>query len=100
MSAQSFEWVMKFDPPTPDYEYPYMILRGGNPKNEDDRFDVSGIIPERYARMIEAAPDMLAALQAVMAEWREGYGLRCEQQVRAAIATAEGRSIQTAERTE
>lgn len=32
---------------------------------------------------------LLAALEAVMAEHREGYGLRCEAEVRAAIAEAE-----------
>jgi hypothetical protein len=36
--------------------------------------------------LIAAAPELLEALQAVMAEWREGYGLGCEKQVRAAIA--------------
>lgn len=48
---------------------------------------------EADARLIAAAPDMLAALQAVMAEWREGYGLRCEQQARAAIDKATGRTM-------
>lgn len=38
--------------------------------------------------LIAAAPDLLAALEAVMAEWREGYGLQCVDQVRAAIAKA------------
>lgn len=41
------------------------------------------------ARLIAAAPDLLAALKAVMDEWREGYGLNCVKQVRAAIARAE-----------
>jgi len=45
---------------------------------------------EANARLIAAAPDLLAALEAVMDEWREGYGLRCEKQVRAAIAKATG----------
>ena len=40
------------------------------------------------ACLISAAPDMLAALQAVMGEWRDGYGLNCVQQVRDAIAKA------------
>lgn len=42
------------------------------------------------ARLIAAAPDLLAALQEVMKEWREGYGLRCEDQVRLAISKATG----------
>jgi len=41
---------------------------------------------------VNAYDDMLAALRAVMAEHRYGYGLRCEEQVRAAIAKAEGAS--------
>ena len=34
--------------------------------------------------------EMLEALRAVLAEWREGYGLKCIEQVRAAIAKATG----------
>lgn len=41
------------------------------------------------ARLIAAAPDLLAALKSVTNEWREGYGLCCIDQVRAAIAKAE-----------
>lgn len=41
------------------------------------------------ARLIAAAPDLLAALKAVMDEWREGYGLSCVKEVRAAISKAE-----------
>lgn len=44
------------------------------------------------SRLIAAAPELLDALQQVMTEWREGYGLRCEDQVRAAIAKATGQS--------
>lgn len=47
--------------------------------------------PEALAHEREAFRDMLAALQAVVGEWREGYGLKCAEQVRAAIAKAEGR---------
>ncbi len=43
------------------------------------------------AALIAAAPDLLAALKAVMAEYRDGYGLKCVDQVSAAIAKAEGR---------
>ena len=50
--------------------------------------------PDRNAnaRLIAAAPDLLSALQEVMFEWRNGYGLRCENQVRAAIGKATGAS--------
>ena len=41
-------------------------------------------------RLIKAAPDMLEALKAVMAEYKEGYGLNCVDQVSAAIAKATG----------
>ena len=42
------------------------------------------------ARLIAAAPEMLEALKAIMKEYREGYGLRCVEQIRAAIAKATG----------
>lgn len=45
-------------------------------------------IEERSVQLILAAPDLLEALQSVISEWREGYGLRCVEQVRAAIAKA------------
>jgi hypothetical protein len=61
--------------------------------------DDSYVVPLTYgymtlpnARLIAAAPELLAALKAVRAEWREGYGLNCVEQVRAAIAKAEGES--------
>jgi len=41
---------------------------------------------EADARLIAAAPEMYEALKAVMDEWREGYGLNCVEQVRAALA--------------
>ena len=47
---------------------------------------------EANARLIAAAPELLEALKAVMSEWRDGYGLNCVEQLRAAIAKAEGRS--------
>jgi hypothetical protein len=37
-----------------------------------------------------AAPDLLEALQAVIAEHEDGYGLKCVEQVKAAIAKATG----------
>ncbi|GGD11873.1 hypothetical protein [Aureimonas glaciei] len=40
------------------------------------------------ARLIAASPELLEALQSVMAEWRDGYGLKCAEQCRAAIAKA------------
>lgn len=42
------------------------------------------------ARLIAAAPELLEALEAVMAEYEDGYGLRCLKQVRSAIAKATG----------
>ena len=51
------------------------------------------IVPKADARLIAAAPEMLAALQAVLSEWREGYGLKCVDQVRTAIAKAAGTVI-------
>lgn len=36
--------------------------------------------------------EMLAALEAVIGEWREGYGLRCKPQVDAAIRKARGQA--------
>ena len=47
-------------------------------------------IIEANARLIAAAPDLLAALQAVMGEYQYDYGLRCVEDVRAAIAKAIG----------
>lgn len=52
--------------------------------------NMSGPRQGANARLIAAAPKMLEALQAVMGEWREGYGLNCVEQVRAAIAKATG----------
>ena len=40
--------------------------------------------------LLKERDDMLAALEAVMAEWRDGYGLRCKTQVCTAIAKATG----------
>ena len=48
---------------------------------------------EANARLIAAAPELLGALHSVMAEWRDGYGLNCLEQVRAAIAKAEGHGL-------
>lgn len=42
------------------------------------------------AHLIAAAPDLLAALESVIGEWREGYGLNCVEQVRSAIHKAKG----------
>ena len=42
------------------------------------------------ATLIAAAPDLLEALQAVIAEHEDGYGLKCVKQVQAAIAKATG----------
>jgi hypothetical protein len=42
------------------------------------------------ARLIAAAPDLLEALQKVIAEHEDGYGLKCFEQVKAAIAKATG----------
>ena len=42
------------------------------------------------ALLIAAAPDLLAALQWVLAEHNDGYGLRCEAIVRSAIDKATG----------
>ena len=53
------------------------------------RYDVRGI-DCADARLIAAAPDLLAALKAVLAEYREGYGLNCLNQVTQAIRAAEG----------
>lgn len=47
---------------------------------------------EFIVRACNSYYDMLSALQAVMDEWREGYGLRCVHQVRAAISKAEART--------
>ena len=41
------------------------------------------------ARLIAAAPELLGALKAVTAEYRDGYGLHCIEQVREAISKAE-----------
>ncbi len=46
----------------------------------------------KNACLIAAAPELLEALKAVMDEWRDGYGLNCVEQVRAAISKAEGRT--------
>jgi hypothetical protein len=41
-------------------------------------------------KLMAAAPDLLEALQAVIAEHEDGYGLKCVEQVKAAIAKATG----------
>ena len=60
----------------------FHILPAGRPG------EVASCAKSDNADLIASAPDLLAALQAVMHEWREGYGLRCEKQVRAAITKA------------
>lgn len=42
------------------------------------------------ARLIASAPDLLEALKSVVEEYQDGYGLNYIDQVRAAIAKAEG----------
>jgi uncharacterized protein (DUF1501 family) len=59
----------------------YYALASEGFANHERESDANG-------RLIAAAPDMLAALQAVMAEWRDGYGLNCVDQCRAAICAA------------
>lgn len=56
----------------------------------EDDYAVLGPEDWANARLIAAAPEMLEALKAVIKEYREGYGLNCVEQVRAAIAKAEG----------
>lgn len=41
-------------------------------------------------RRADCFPDLLAALQSVISEHQNGYGLQCEEQVRAAIDKATG----------
>lgn len=41
------------------------------------------------ARLRASHAELLAALKSVMAEYEDGYGLRCVKQVHAAIAIAE-----------
>lgn len=55
---------------------------------QDERYWRETAERQADARLIAAAPELLAALQMVMAEHREGYGLNCEDEVRAAIAKA------------
>lgn len=45
------------------------------------------------ALLIAAAPELLEALQGVLHEYRDGYGLACVEQVRAAIVKATGHSL-------
>lgn len=46
--------------------------------------------PDANGSLIAAAPDLLAALLSVLDEYRDGYGLRCVDQVRAAVTKATG----------
>lgn len=55
--------------------------------------EIGDWLTEPVARLVSAAPEMLEALNAVMAEWRDGYGLRCEKQVRFAIGKATGSAL-------
>lgn len=58
-------WTLHFDAPTPDYQHPYMRLNAGDGIGDENGlggFHLSGIISEPDARLISAAPEMLAAL--------------------------------------
>ena len=55
-----------------------------------DQFDVTGIIPEHYARIIDAAPDMLAALKDCLPLFEHVACGEVQERVRAAIAKATG----------
>jgi hypothetical protein len=88
-------WTLKFEPPTPDYEYPYMTLRAGVPHDhESSGFEISGIIPEADARLISEAPALLAALKSAVAALRSGAGseerLNAIRDGSVAIAAADG----------
>jgi len=47
----------------------------------------------RYAKILASAPELLKALEAVVLEHQEGYGLKCIDQARAAIAKARGENL-------
>lgn len=68
----------------------YVEGRAGFNSTTGERYGCSDEEAEAVARLIVAAPDLLEALRAVMAEYRAGYGLRCVDQIRTAIAKAEG----------
>lgn len=97
-------WKLKFEPPTPDYEYPYMtLIASAGDFGNGDGFNITGIVKEADARLIAAAPDMLAALKECAAEFRsgpctvtEGYAIAAHEFLRrmeiasAAISKATG----------
>jgi hypothetical protein len=82
-------WRMTFEPPTPDYEYPYMRLSAGA---DDDFFEITGIIQEANARLIAAAPDLLEALRGIIRADNDydGIGTTEMKAARAAIRKATG----------
>lgn len=70
-----------------------IIVQSAMPSNRvlaqfDGDGDGADETDEANALLIAASPDLLAALQSVMDEWRDGYGLKCAEQCRAAILKA------------
>lgn len=54
-------WRLKFDPPTPDYEYPYATIAAGDGGYSESGFHLTGIMNKADACLIAAAPDSHAA---------------------------------------
>jgi hypothetical protein len=71
----------------------YHFIDAGDGFHSDDRdtgFSISGCISHENARLISAAPDILAALKAICSEFSQGHPLIVSG--RAAIAKAEPKS--------
>ena len=65
---------------------------GGSDKIDDMYTAGSKQFADDVIELLDQRDELLAALKAVHDEWREGYGLRCVDQCRAAIAKANGRT--------
>ncbi len=99
-------WRLEFTLPTPDYKYPYMTLKSGDEGFADNGFNLTGICSEANARLLTAAPELLAACKAIDADWTREWERGPNEllsilhpdtkaiwrAIRAAIARAEGRA--------
>lgn len=81
-------WKLRHEEPKPDYKYPYMRLEAGD--SFADGFYLTGIVSAADAHLIAAAPDLLYAASAAIAECAEALTPTVRVALRQAIAKAKG----------